>query len=494
MNSKTGQGTLLPFALSLAPFVALCTLNSAMYRYGASDQAFYVPAVLIRLYQPYFPRDLPLIASQARLTLTDEAIAGLARLTGAPLPALFAALYVASLVVLACGAWLVASRLYTSRWSALALLAALTLRHSIWRTGTNTLEGYFHPRQLAFGIGTLAIAALLRGRVAAALAAVAVSLVVHPTTAAWFALWTVGAAAFDPRWRKPIVAGAILAGLSGIWAITAGPLAGRLVRMDPEWLATLESKDYLFPFEWPIGVWVLNAIYVPIIVWLFVWRRRAGLVDRAEMGFAIGCLALVAVFVAALPFNAARIALAVQLQTPRVFWMLDFTATVYLVWALTEAGARRPRAAAVAAIVAVLSLSRGLYLKFVQFPDRPFVQAGIRLDDWGRVMAWARASDPRSGWLADPMHAVRYGTSLRVAGERDVLVEAVKDGAIGMYDRGMAMRTRERIAAAGDFGSLTAARSQALAETYGLDYLVTDRPLDLPLAFESGPLRVYRLR
>jgi hypothetical protein len=174
--------------------------------------------------------------------------------------------------------------------------------------------------------------------------------------------------------------------------------------------------------------------------------------------------------------------------------MLDFTATVYLVWALTEAGARRPRAAAVAAIVAVLSLSRGLYLKFVQFPDRPFVQAGIRLDDWGRVMAWARASDPRSGWLADPMHAVRYGTSLRVAGERDVLVEAVKDGAIGMYDRGMAMRTRERIAAAGDFGSLTAARSQALAETYGLDYLVTDRPLDLPLAFESGPLRVYRLR
>jgi hypothetical protein len=122
------------------------------------------------------------------------------------------------------------------------------------------------------------------------------------------------------------------------------------------------------------------------------------------------------------------------------------------------------------------------------------VQFGIREDDWGRVMAWARASDPRSGWLADPMHAIQYGTSLRVAGERDVFVEAVKDEAIGMYDRGVAMQTRDRLAEVGDFASLTAARAQALAGAHGLDYLVTDRPLDLPLAFESGRLRVYRLR
>ena len=33
------------------------------------------------------------------------------------------------------------------------------------------------------------------------------------------------------------------------------------------------------------------------------------------------------------------------------------------------------------------------------------------------------------------MHAAHYGTSLRMAGARDVFVEGTKDAAIGMYDR-----------------------------------------------------------
>ena len=40
----------------------------------------------------------------------------------------------------------------------------MTLRHAIAKSGTNTLEGYFHPRQLAFAFGVLAIAQFLRGR------------------------------------------------------------------------------------------------------------------------------------------------------------------------------------------------------------------------------------------------------------------------------------------------------------------------------------------
>ena len=44
-------------------------------------------------------------------------------------------------------------RLYPNRWTVVALLAACTLRHAIAKSGTNTLEGYFHPRQLAFAFG-----------------------------------------------------------------------------------------------------------------------------------------------------------------------------------------------------------------------------------------------------------------------------------------------------------------------------------------------------
>ena len=127
-------------------------------------------------------------------------------------------------------------------------------------------------------------------------------------------------------------------------------------------------------------------------------------------------------------------------------------------------------------------------------PTRPMFAIGLPDSYWGRVMAWARQSPTSSHWLAHPAHAFLYGTSLRVAGERDVCVEASKDRAIGMYDRGMAMRTRERVAAVGDFQNLTPERARALAQQYDLHYLVTEQALSLPVAFSSGALRVYALR
>ena len=54
-------------------------------------------------------------------------------------------------------------------------MAALTLRHAITKSGTNTLEGYFHPRQLAFAIAALAVVSFLRGRYGAMCALVAVA-------------------------------------------------------------------------------------------------------------------------------------------------------------------------------------------------------------------------------------------------------------------------------------------------------------------------------
>ena len=41
----------------------------------------------------------------------------------------------------------------------------------------------------------------------------------------------------------------------------------------------------------------------------------------------------------------------------------------------------------------------------------------------------------------------------------------------------------------GDFAALTPERARTLGAQYGLDYLVAEQPLDLPLAFESGKLR-----
>ena len=487
---------LWPFPVSFALFVFLCTLNSAGYRYGASDLAFYVPAALEQIDPALFPRDGALIAAQARLTTIDEMIAILTWLTALPLASLFAVLYVVTLALQATGVWLIGRRLYRRQWTAVALIAALTLRHAIARSGTNTLEGYFHPRQLAFGLGALAIAALMRGRPAATAMLVLAAGFIHPTTALWFAIWVaVAMAVAEPRLRAPLAVAAGLAALGGAWLLTAGPLGGRLVIMDREWLATLVTKDYLFPLDWPLYAWVFNLVYVPVIVFVYRRRRDAGLTLPIERGLVAGCLALLLIFTAALPLNAARVALVVQLQIPRIFWMLDFLATLYAVWALAEgAGGTVRRARLTAAIILLASATRGGYVMLVRFPDRPVAQVGIVDNDWGRAMAWARATPRDSEWVAHPMHAVQYGTSVRVAGERDVFVEAVKDAAIGMYERDVAIRTRDRLAELAGFDTMTPEQARSLGVRHGLDYLVTERTLDLPRAFSSGAVQVYRLR
>ncbi len=209
----------------LPAFVLLATLNAGGYRYGASDQAFYLPAILKNLDAELYPRDTALIGSQARLTLVDETIATAAGVSGLGLPALFALLYLASLALLAWAAIGLGRELFTAPAAAVAFLFALTLRHAITKTGTNTLEGYFHPRQLAFAFGALSIASYVRhglGWVPLLLGAAAI--VVHPTTAVWFLIW-LGVAVFvaEKRLRRTVAAAGAVAAALGVWALVGRP-------------------------------------------------------------------------------------------------------------------------------------------------------------------------------------------------------------------------------------------------------------------------------
>ena len=68
--------------------------------------------------------------------------------------------------------------------------------------------------------------------------------------------------------------------------------------------------------------------------------------------------------------------------------------------------------------------------------------------------------------LADPGHSWKYGSSVRVAAGRDVLLEDVKDSAIAMYNRDLAVRVVERRRALADFTTLTAEGARALAARY----------------------------
>jgi hypothetical protein len=233
------------------------------------------------------------------------------------------------------------------------------------------------------------------------------------------------------------------------------------------------------------------------------WRVGRGLAQAWEAGLTFGVVALAGLFLASVPFIAARLALAVQLQTSRVFWVADLLAVVLVVWALAEAATTRdngaesatwrPRALALALLV--VAGARGLYIMQVQHPERAFVQRGFADSDWVRVGRWlGEQTPPDTHVLADPDHDWKFGHSVRLTARRDVLVEGVKDAAVALYDRDVAIRVQERITALGDFATLDAGTARALATRFDLDVLVIDTDLPLPELHRDGRFRVYRLR
>ena len=485
----------LPAAALL--FVLLATANAGGYRYGVSDQAFYVPALAMKMDPALFPRDRALFAPQMSLWVGGDVLAGLARTAGGDLPRLFALLQIATLVVLFVAAVALSRAAGLSWWAVAAFLALLTIRHRIAKTGANSLEGYMHPRMLAFAFGVGAWAALLRGRHIWSIALVAMAAVVHVTTALWFGVaLAAGALARDRHWLRWIIAAAVLA-IVITWAVVRGPLAGRLATMDDAWLAVFADRDYLFPADWPIYAWATNLAYAVVIILAFRARTLRNLTSPHEALLVRGLLALVAVFLISVPFTQARIALAVQLQVNRVFWLLDVVALMYVAWWVLDRAAAglapRTRAAIVGALV-LAAAARGAFI--LHETGRPLAEVSLPAGSWSETMAWLRTQPV--GWhvLADPGHGYKFGSSVRVAAWRDVLLEAGKDPALALYGRDVAMRVAERTHALTDFDRLTPASVRDLASRYALDVFVdrADRSFDLPVLYRNREFVVYDLR
>lgn len=476
----------------------LATLNAGGYRYGAADQAFYIPAIRHQLDPSLFPRDWAMLGAQGRFFFVDEIGAALVGATGLPLETWFALAQAATLAALFGGAWLLGASVLTSPWGVTAWLAALTLRHRIAKTGVNTLEGYFHPRILVFGLGLTSLALFLRGRPWWALLLAIASGGLHPTTGALFAGLLVVAIGVGEPGAGAAATGAIGLGLTGIGAaIAAGALDVQV--MDEAWLSLLATKDYVFPTRWSLETWLVNLLGPAVLVTVGGLRLRRGRAHPRERGLIAGALALVAGFLLSLPFIAHGVALAVQLQTSRVFWPVEVLATLYLVWWLTEAspGAGAGRARLVAALLIAVSTARGVYVGFLESPDRAVFAPTLPASDWNRALDWVRTSTPSDAYvLADPGHAWQpgFGTAVRIGAERDVYLEETKDAAMALYSRDVARRVSARIPLAPLASTGGASALSALAAREGLTHLVTDRVLDLPLVHTAGRMRVYAFR
>jgi len=482
-------------AAAALAFCLVAILNCGGYRYGVGDQAFYVPAVTQHLDTELFPRDRSLLHAQDRFMLYDDGLAMVSRATGASIPVLFFIAYLAGTILLFGAGVAIGRTMYRSWFPIAALAALLTLRHRITQTGANSLEAYFQPRMFAFALGAWAIAAYLRGKGTAALALVAVAFAVHPTTSFWFGIWIAAALAVsDRQWRAPIAGLAAVGAAAAVWAVTLGPLGGHLTRMDPQWASALAGKDYIFPSDWNASFWLVNLSYLIVAAAIYAARRRRGVAVTRETGLLAGAAVLVVLFLVTWPLMIAGLALALQLQISRVFWMLDFLAAIYVAWLLAEASGQPAIRRAAVAVLLVAAIGRGLYVWSSEHAGSPIVRVGLPQDNWHDAMQWISKTPPRTYVLADPGHAWKFGTSVRVAGARDVYLEEVKDLALALYSRDVAVESLRRIHDAQNFDTLTSADLRTLAGRYDLDYLVVDRDVDLPLAYRNEQFRIYDLR
>ena len=158
----------------------------------------------------------------------------------------------------------------------------------------------------------------------------------------------------------------------------------------------------------------------------YYYRRSHGMTVPREDGLVAGSMALLALFLVSVPLASVGVALVVQLQFSRIFWLLD-VAIAYAAWFVVEnPPARRAEASwenetreaptwpdttrvhirrAAFALVVVVSLARGSHVTLVERADHALIGIDLPESEWTQVMRWAGQRPVGTNFLADPGHA-----------------------------------------------------------------------------------------
>ena len=221
-------------------------------------------------------------------------------------------------------------------------------------------------------------------------------------------------------------------------------------------------------------------------------RRRRGVALPREAGLVAGAARCSSrCFSISWPLMVAGIALALQLQTSRIFWMLDFLAAIYIAWLLAEAPRVARRAARDVAALVAIAVGRGVYVWRVEHAGNPVARVGFPQDNWTDAMKWisrtpdryARAGRSRS--CLEVRHQRAGGRRARRLSRRS---QGPRAGVVFARGRG-------RGAAAHSATRRHSIRSRPLScgrsrrDTISITSSA-DRDLDLPVAYRNEQFRI----
>jgi hypothetical protein len=486
----TNRLTLRQLAMLLGITAAALAVHG--YHPYIEDAEIYLPGIKKLLNPSLYPHNTGFFASHAGMTLFPNLIAASVRATHLPFDWALLLWQAACVFTLLLGCWRIGRSVFSdplASWGGVALVAAL-LTIPVAGTSLYIMDQYLNTRSLSAASVMLIVANATERRYLRAGFWTLFTAAIHPLMSVFgvsFALilivvrWTSSTACLQESATAMLL-----------------PL-GLFPPVSSAYHEALQSRSYFFLLRWEWYEWV--GVFAPFVV--FWWFRRiAHKQQLAELGLmckaltVFGLLFLVFGFTITVPAQFERFTLLQPMRSLHLTYILLF---VFSGGLLAQFLLRRH---IWRWLILFVPLCGGMF--FAQreiFPATPhFELPGVSSPNpWVQSFLWIRDNTPVDAYFAlNPDH-MRLETEdqhgFRALAERSMLADNVKDsGAVTMFPA-LAETWQEQVRSQSGWKSFQRADFARLKQTYGVNWVVLEKPSSLGLAcpYDNARLLVCRL-
>lgn len=470
--------------------LALTLLSVLLHGYhvGIEDQAIYLPAIKKQLDPGLYPHDAFFFEAQTKLTLFDEAVAELVKLTRLPLEWVLLLGYLAVTYLLLKACLEVARRLFAApeaQWGAVTMIVMLLPLQASF-TKVEMLDRYLHPRGPATVALLFALVAVI-DRKPRALAWLVVAGIFHPQMAAVGAihLFVLGWLMWrDGRWRRAAPAGLPTMQLGGV---------------NPAWEVVTGTRTHHYPLQWPWYGWL--GVFVPLMSLYALSRsaRQAGAETRERVCcsfFLSGWLGVALAVAVSVTPGLERL---VAVQFMRVLHLVYFLFFLGVGGWVTQRFLEQRMWRWVVffgMVTAPAVMGYGWYYR--ASPHIEWPGSEVR-NQWVQAFDWIKQNTPRDALFAlDPHYFEREGEGhygFRAVAERSMLADYSKDRAVAGLMPAIAPRWLEQVQDAEGFRRFRREDFLRLRRKYGVSWAVIEgvAPVGIECPYENGRVKVCRV-
>jgi hypothetical protein len=474
------------FVLLLMTFAALLVHG---YHPWAEDAEIYLPGVEKMLHPELFPFNAQFFESHAHLTFFPNFIAASVRLSPLRLEAMLFFWQIASIFLLLLACWYLSGKCFanrSARWSGVALVASL-LTLPVAGTALYLMDQYVNPRNLTAFAAIFTITEVLDRKYVRAAMSLVFAAALHPLMAVFVFSYCVVLVGLR-RWDGRSVLAACLLPFGLFW----GPVSPAYHQV-----ALSHANHYLVRWQW--YEW-LGAVAPLAILWGFSRIARSRQLRNLDLLCrALIVYQLVYLLLALATSVPARFEDLARLQLMRSLYILYI---LMLLFAGGFLGEYVLKLRTWRWIVLFAPLCAGMFLAQRElFPASAHIEwPGTKpRNQWVQAFAWSRDNTPVNAIFAlDPNHMSIAGedaNGFRAIAQRSMLADAIKDsGAVTMFPP-MADEWLRQVQAQSDWKKFQTPDFYRLHETYGVSWVVLQRPgvEGLACPYQNDAVMVCRL-